>query len=350
MAKKIRVGIIFGGRSTEHEVSLRSARSVIAALDTKKYEPVLIGIDKSGKWLPIDTSTKLLANTKPTPASTKVVVPEFSNEMRKSLDVVFPVMHGSFGEDGTMQGFLKLAGVPFVGPSVLGSAVGMDKDVTKRLLRDAGIGIAPFLVYRKHERAEMSFAFAKKKLGLPMFVKPANAGSSVGVSKVKNEQDFNKAVDLAFEFDTKILIEKGIKAREIECAVLGNEFPEASVLGEVIPGEEFYSYDDKYASTSASKTQIPAELPKPLAKKIREIAVKAYKILELEGLTRVDFFVTDKGEIMINEVNTIPGFTSISMYPKMWEASGLSYSALLDKLITLAIARYNREKALRTSM
>ncbi len=350
MAKKIRVGVVFGGRSTEHEVSLRSARSIVAALDPKKYETVLVGIDKTGKWLLAEASTKLLANTKVTPASTKVSVPEFSNEMRKSLDVVFPVMHGSFGEDGTMQGLLKLAGVPFVGPSVLGSAIGMDKDVTKRLLRDAGIGIAPFLVCHKHERTEMNFAFAKKKLGLPMFVKPANAGSSVGVSKVKNEQDFEKAVDTAFLFDSKILIEKGIVGREIECAVLGNEFPEVSILGEVLPGEEFYSYDDKYASTSKSTTKIPAEIPKPLAKKIRETAVKAYKVLELEGMTRVDFFLTPKGEIMINEVNTIPGFTSISMYPKMWEATGVPFPELLDRLISLAIARYEREKALKTTM
>lgn len=348
-SKKLRVAVLFGGRSSEHEVSVRSARSVVAAMDKNKYEPVLIGIDKSGKWLPERDSVMLLASSG-APKTKEITVPELSTGMRNSIDAVFPVLHGSYGEDGTMQGFLKLAGVPFVGPSVLGSAVGMDKDVTKRLLQNAGIKVAEGVVFKKHEIGEIRFSSIKKKFGLPLFVKPANAGSSVGVSKVRNEKEFNSAIENAFKFDTKLLIEKFVPGREIECAVLGNEKPEASVLGEIIPGDDFYSYDDKYAVTSAYQSKIPAEIPKKIAEKMRQTAVKAYEVLCLEGMTRVDFFLLKDGTFLINEVNTIPGFTSISMYPKLWEATGISYPKLIDKLITLAISRFKREMALKTSV
>ena len=343
---KIRVGILFGGRSTEHEVSIRSARNVYEALDTKKCSPVLFGIDKNGTWLNANDSKKLLHTGKVSNKKANLV-PKLDP---KKIDVVFPVLHGSFGEDGTMQGFLKLIDVPFVGPSLLGSAIGMDKDVTKRILKEAGIEVSGGVVVKKHEILNVDFNKIKKQFGLPLFVKPANAGSSVGVSKVKNEKEFYSAIENALLFDTKILIEEAISGREIECAVLGNENPEASILGEVIPGEEFYSYDDKYASTSASKTQIPAEISKKISDKIRATAVIAYKALELEGMTRVDFFYANDGRILINEVNTIPGFTSISMYPKMWEASGVSFTELITKLIELAMARHNREAGLTSSL
>lgn len=346
MAKKLRVGIVFGGRSTEHEISIRSARSVLKALDTKKYTPTLIGITKEGTWLDAADSAKLLKGEK-LPKRKASLVPMLDP---KKVDVLFPVLHGANGEDGSMQGFLKLIDVPFVGPSVLGSAVGMDKDVAKRLLSGAGIGVAPGLVFKAHERAHIKFTSVKKKLGLPLFVKPANAGSSVGVSKVRTENEFADAIDAAFRFDSKLLVESAIVGREIEVAVMGNEHPVASIPGEIVPGEEFYSYDDKYAATSTSVSKIPADLPKKIMLEIQKTAVHAYEALSLEGMTCVDFFYTNDGHLLVNEVNTLPGFTSISMYPKMWEASGLAFSELLTRLIDLALARHAREKALTPTL
>ena len=345
MAKKIRVGILFGGRSTEHEVSLRSARSVLAALDRKKYVPLLLGISKTGVWLDPEMSEALLSGKKISAKGSLVTTLD-----PRTVDVVFPIVHGSFGEDGTLQGFLKMIGVPFVGPGVLGSALGMDKDFAKRVLRDAGIGIADFVVIRRHERDGVKFAAIKKKLGLPLFVKPANAGSSVGVSKVRSEKEFFAALATAFRFDSKVLVETGIDGREIEVSVMGNERPAASVPGEIVPGDEFYSYDDKYAVTSASTFAIPARLSKQEAKKIQATAIAAYAALGLEGMARVDFFLAKDGSVMVNEVNTIPGFTSISMYPKLWEASGVPFSELIDTLISLALARYAGEAALARSL
>ena len=347
MSKKIRVAILFGGRSTEHEISIRSAKSIVAAIDTKKYEPVLIGIDKKGNWLGKAESKELLEKG-------MIAAKKVTNLMPKidplSVDVVFPVLHGSFGEDGTMQGFLKLIDLPFVGPGVLGSSVGMDKDIAKRLLKEAGIAVANGFVFRKHAKNEIKFAAVKKKIGLPMFVKPANAGSSVGVAKARNEKEFHAAVEDAFKFDTKILVEQAIVGREIECAVLGNDNPVAAIPGEIIPGEEFYSYADKYASSSVSRVEIPAHIPAAVIQKVRTIAVQAYTALGLEGMTRVDFFLTKEGKLLINEVNTIPGFTSISMYPKMWEATGMPFTTLVTTLIELAIKRHKTEKALKTSI
>ncbi len=344
MAKKIKVGIMFGGRSTEHEISLRSAKSIIENIDKKKYALTYIGIDKNGAWL-TEEESKVLLETGKFPKRKKDLMPKLDPS---KLDVVFPVLHGSFGEDGTMQGFLKLIDLPFVGPSYLGSALGMDKDVTKRILKEAGIEVAEGAVFRKHEVDSIKFNSIKKKFGMPVFIKPANAGSSVGVSKARNEREFKEAVENAFKFDNKILIEKGIEGREIECAVLGNEFPKAAVLGEIVPGEEFYSYEDKYSKDSASVVKIPAEIPKSVSEKMRATAVKAYQALNLEGMTRVDFFLKKDGTFMINEVNTIPGFTSISMYPKMWEASGMSFTKLIDELLILAIDRAQKEQALLT--
>ena len=351
MSKKIRVALLYGGRSTEHEVSLRSARSIYAALDKKKYEPVLIGVDKQGKWLASEESAALLESTISAKQTKEISVPGFSQEMRQAVDVVFPVMHGSYGEDGTMQGLLKLAGVPFVGPSVLGSAVGMDKEVAKRLLRDAGIGIADFILVRKHQAADAKFVAFKRKLGVPMFVKPSNAGSSVGVSKVRNEKEFLAALHTAFKYDTKVLVEQAIEGREIECAVLGNESPQVSIPGEVTPtGHDFYSYESKYLDENGAAIEIPARLSPAIKKKIQKVALDTYQTLCLEGMSRVDVFLTKDNKVIVNEVNTIPGFTSISMYPKLWEASGLAYPKLLDMLITLAIKRYKQEAALSTSL
>lgn len=359
--KKINVAILFGGKSAEHEVSLRSAKNIIDAIDKVKYNPILIGIDKSGKWLLNDNSRFLLNSENPKliklnkSSESVALIPQsegeianFSNpKKREVIDVVFPILHGPFGEDGTVQGLLKLANVPFVGAGVLGSAVGMDKDVMKRLLRDANIPIAKFLVFKNCDT--INFEEAVSELGLPFFVKPANLGSSVGINKVKDKKDFKKAVAEAFQYDRKILIEEYIKGREIECAVLGNDNPIASVPGEVMINDEFYSYEAKYIDENGAIIKIPARLDKKTKEKIQETAIKTFKTLSCEGLGRVDLFLKENGGIIVNEINTIPGFTSISMYPKLWEASGISYKDLIDKLIQLAIERFEKERKLKTS-
>ncbi len=363
MAKKIRVGILFGGKSAEHEVSLRSAKNVADAIPKDKYDVVLIGIDKNGRWLLNEASHFLLSKAgQPMPILVKggkevALIPESGGRLSHMgvgsggaaphVDVVFPILHGPFGEDGTVQGLLKLAGIPFVGAGVLGSAVGMDKDVMKRLLRDAGIPIGKFLTFKSGEK--ISFAKVKKELGLPLFIKPANLGSSVGVSKVKNEAEFKLAIAEAFVYDNKILIEEAIKGREIECSVLGNDKPAASLPGEVILKSDFYSYDAKYIDENGAAIEIPAKLPKGTIKKIQDVAIQTFKALCCEGLGRVDMFLKDNGEVLVNEINTIPGFTSISMYPKLWEASGLSYPKLIDALIVLALERFAKEVKLKTS-
>lgn len=334
MKKKITVGILFGGKSTEHEVSLLSAKNVVEALDKNKYQAVLIKITKEGKWQ--------LEN--------KNVVRASNTEIIKTLDVVFPVLHGPLGEDGAIQGLLKIMDVPFIGPSILASALGMDKEVAKRLWRDAGIPSAKFLVFKDHEINSIQFSKVKKELGLPLFIKPANLGSSVGVSKVHNEKAFRAAINNAFKYDLKILIEECIKGREIECAVLGNEEPIASIPGEIIPQAEFYSYKAKYFDEHGAILQIPAKLSVKELKYVKQVAIKAFQTLGCEGMARVDFFLTKNGKLVINEINTIPGFTNISMYPKLWEISGIPYSKLIDILINLAISRYKKEKKLRTSV
>jgi D-alanine-D-alanine ligase len=265
----------------------------------------------------------------------------------ESVDVVFPILHGPFGEDGTMQGLLKLANIPFVGAGVLGSAVGMDKDVMKRLLRDAGLPIASFLAIKENDIP--SFEEVAEKIGLPFFVKPANLGSSVGVNKVNDEKDFENAIREAFAFDRKIIIEENIDGREIECAVLGNDDPIASIPGEIISDHDFYSYEAKYIDEHGAKIEIPAKLSDELIAKIQALAIKTFKTLDCEGMGRVDFFLKNDDEIIVNEINTIPGFTSISMYPKLWQASGISYPELIDRLIQLAFERFEKEKKLKTS-
>jgi len=324
---KKKVGILFGGKSAEHEISLLSAKNVFDAIDKEKFDPILIKIDKSGHWQMNDVF---------------------------QYDVIFPILHGPFGEDGTIQGFLKLAELPFVGPSVLGSAVGMDKDVMKRLLRDAGIPIGKYTALKSSQKTP-SFSEIAVELGSPVFIKPANMGSSVGISKVHNEVEFAVALKDAFQYDSKIVIEEFISGREIECAVLGNENPAASVPGEITPSHDFYSYDAKYIDEKGASLQIPANIDKETTKRVQDLAIKVFETLCCEGLSRVDFFLKTGGssssqpEIIVNEINTMPGFTRISMYPKMWEASGISYTDLITRLIELGISRFEKEGRLKTS-
>jgi D-alanine-D-alanine ligase len=363
--KKIRVGIIFGGKSAEHEVSLQSAKNVLAALDKEKYEAVLIGIDKSGKWYLNEDSKALLNENNPkliqlnpsdqelalVPGSDSGQLINVSDQSSLGqIDVIFPVLHGTYGEDGTVQGLLKLANIPFVGAGVLGSAVGMDKDVMKRLLKSDDIPIADFVTFGYGNREAIDYDEVTGKLGLPVFIKPANMGSSVGISKVRNREEFEAAVDNAFQYDTKIIIEENIKGREIECSVLGNAKPVASLPGEVLPQADFYSYEAKYIDEKGAVLEIPARLTELEIKRIQECAVLTYKSLCCEGMARVDLFLKDDGGIVVNEINTIPGFTRISMYPKLWEVSGLPYSKLIDRLIELAVERFEREQALKTNV
>lgn len=364
MKKRLRVAILFGGKSAEHEISLLSAKTIVEAMDRKKYQVILIGIDKKGQWYLNEASRSLLRAGGPklvqSPKAsdpvalapgkkTKQLVSLSSRRTLGPVDVVFPVLHGPFGEDGTVQGLLKLANVPFVGAGVLGSAVGMDKDVMKRLLRDAGIRTARFLVWHRSSAGAMEFEEVARQLGAPFFVKPANLGSSVGISKVKDRNQFEQALKEAFQYDPKILLEESIHGREIECSVLGNDHPIASVPGEIIPRHEFYSYEAKYLDENGAAFEIPAKLPGPMVKEIQDLALKTFKALCCEGMARVDFFLRDDREVIVNEINTIPGFTKISMYPKLWEASGISYPELIDRLIRLALERFAREKKLKTS-
>ncbi|MEA3273183.1 MAG: D-alanine--D-alanine ligase [Patescibacteria group bacterium] len=361
MKKKLNVGILFGGKSAEHEVSLQSAKNVLDAIDKKKYNPILIGIDKNGKWFLHKKANFLLNSENPkliklnkshnpvslTPQSNGRINNLSHPKKRLLLDVIFPVLHGPFGEDGTIQGLLKLANVPFVGSGVLGSAVGMDKDIMRRLLRDADLPIAKFLVFEN--KSDCNFNRITKKFNLPFFVKPANLGSSVGVNKVNDKKDFSRAINNAFRYDKKILVEEYIDGREIECSVLGNENPIASVPGEIILKDDFYSYKTKYISKTGAKLEIPAKINQQLTKKVQTLAIKTFKVLACEGLSRVDFFLKKDGKVIINEINTIPGFTSISMYPRLWKASGVSYSKLIDQLIKLAIQRFKKEQKLKHS-
>ncbi|MEP7195050.1 MAG: D-alanine--D-alanine ligase [Saprospiraceae bacterium] len=362
---KLNLGIIFGGRSTEHEISVRSARSIIASIDSNKYNLTLIGIDKSGRWFLNNYSKFLLAENDQNATPFESVETEISiakrdefigavsiqsNQQIQSLDVVFPILHGSFGEDGTIQGVLKALDLPFVGVDLLASAVGMDKDITKRILRDSGIPIADYVCLKKFDHNPDSFEMISNNLGLPLFVKPANSGSSVGVNKVSNKTEFEAALDEAFKYDYKVLVEEAIIGKELECAILGNENPIASVVGEILPKSTFYSYESKYLNTIDAELNIPAQIELQLSELIRSTAIKAFQSISAEGLSRVDFFLKKDGSIVVNEINTMPGFTNISMYPKLWEASGISYGELIDRLIQLAIDRHHRNKLLKTSI
>jgi D-alanine-D-alanine ligase len=353
--KRLRVGVLFGGRSGEHEVSLASAASVIRGLDPDKYEAVPIGITKEGHWLIGGAAQKMLPDVlkagqrvvmaaDPTDAA---LIPLDRSGGGQRIDVVFPVMHGTYGEDGTIQGLLDLAGLPFVGAGVLGSAIGMDKDVSKRLLQIAKIPVVPWITVHRSDWERDPKTIQKeveKKFKYPVFVKPAALGSSVGMTKVHSRAELAPALNLASEFAMKILVERSVNAREIEVSVLGNHDPKASVPGEIVPHREFYDYTAKYLE-EGTKLLIPANLKPSQIKKIQKYTIAAFRALELSGMARVDFFLEKKsGTLFLNEVNTIPGFTSISMYPKLWEASGIPFRELIDKLIELAI-EIHREKA-----
>lgn len=354
MHKKIRVGVVFGGKSMEHEISLLSAKNVIDALDRNKYEVLLIGIDKNGEWHLRDNNHYLADTHHPKlvqfTGSKKPISVVPMEEGKQPLDVIFPVLHGPNGEDGTIQGLLKLANIPFVGAGVLGSAIGMDKDVMKRLLRDAKVPIAKFICIHTHQLHTWSFEKVKQEFGLPFFVKPANAGSSVGITKVKEESDFAAAIQKAFQYDRKILIEEFIDGREIECSVLGNEHPIVSLPGEVITdATEFHSYEAKYVDGSGAIFKLPVELPPDTLSKVQTIALQAYQTLCCEGMARVDLFLKKNGEVIVNEINTIPGFTKLSVYPKLWEVSGIPLPELIDRLIQLALEKHEKEKRIQTT-
>ena len=376
MTKRIRLGVLFGGRSGEHEVSLTSAAAVMKALDPEKYEIVPVGITREGRWRVGPKAFGLLTeateeNLARRTASLQTVLEEGravtpsvdptgpkllplakssgAVDARPEVDVIFPVLHGTFGEDGTIQGLLELADVPYVGAGVLASAAGMDKDVMKRLFRDAGLPVVPWeLVLRTEWENDPAGVRRKieKRLRYPMFIKPANLGSSVGITKVHLREEFQAGMDLAAQFDRKILVERAVDAREIEGAVLGNDQPEASLPGEIVPVNEFYDYEAKYVK-AGSELKIPARLSPRQIKRVQELAVRAFKAIDCAGMGRVDFLLDRKsGKLFVLEINTIPGFTSISMYPKLWEASGVPYSELLDRLVELALERH-RDK-LRT--
>ncbi|MEI9814316.1 MAG: D-alanine--D-alanine ligase family protein [Acidobacteriota bacterium] len=321
---KVRVAVLCGGRSGEHEISLRSSESILKGLDPAKYDVQRIFITPEGRWEP------------------KPILPE--PNANGDIDVVFPILHGTFGEDGTVQGLLELAGLAYVGPGVLASAAAMDKDVLKRLLSERGI---PVVEYQTVLRGRYDAASLASKFPYPVFVKPANLGSSVGISKVKRPEDLAAALDHAAEFDRKIIVERGIVGREFECSVMGNDDPIAAIPCEVLPSREFYDYEDKYLLDTA-KTLLPAPLEPEQTNEIRRIAVEAYSAAGCEGMSRVDFLMeAATGKLYVNEINTIPGFTSISMFPKMWEAAGVPFGTLLDRLIELALERHRAKAATR---
>jgi D-alanine-D-alanine ligase len=385
--KKLRVGVIYGGRSGEHEVSVASAASIIKHLDRGRYEPVPIRIEKDGRWTLADKTPTAIsaadvieqarlegarsirpgreAHLVAHPGEDTVLAIERGSDSRADatgaatvtgvgLDVVFPVLHGPYGEDGTVQGLLELANVPYVGAGVLGSAVGMDKAVMKTLFAAHDLPVGPYSVVLRPEWNRSASAVISRiagELGYPVFVKPANLGSSVGISKAKSAGELERAMELALQFDRKVVIEAAIpKAREIECAVLGNDDPEASIPGEIVPSREFYDYEAKYLD-EGSKALIPAPLTASQAAEVQRLSIAAFRAVDGAGMARVDFLIAgETGEMYVNEVNTIPGFTTISMYPKMWEASGVSYTELVDRLITLALERHAEKQQLRTSI
>ena len=360
---KLRIGVVFGGRSVEHEVSLVSAASVMHALDPERYEVVPIGIAPDGRWLSSSAALRLLKEKAPIgqepellvvpdPRKQSLVELNATTHRGPALDVLFPVIHGTTGEDGILQGLFELANIPYVGAGVLGSAVGMDKAMQKDILRHAKLPVAPSLWFLASEFATAPKRWTgliERSLRYPLFVKPSNSGSSIGISKAHDRKELLESIAIASRYDRKVLVEQGVRnAREIEVSVLGNDTPEASVPGEIIPSNEFYDYDAKYVD-GKSKAVIPADLPKSVAKKLRQIAVRAFRVLDCAGMARVDFLVSRRtNRIFLNEINTIPGFTSISMYPKLWEASGLAYPRLLDKLIALAMERHEAKKGLET--
>lgn len=343
-----RVAVIFGGRSGEHEVSVMSARSVIAALDPARWESLPLAIARDGTWLtPAETQDGLARGDHAFHGGSPLLTSTAALRALASCDIAFPLVHGTFGEDGTLQGFLEMAGIPYAGAGVAASAVGMDKALMKALFREAGIPIVLYSVIRSWDYAHdhmPATSLIESHLGYPCFVKPANGGSSVGITRARSREDLPGAFAAAFVYDDKAVVEQAVTVREIECSVLGNEHPEASIPGEIIPDRDFYDYDSKYAQDSTTRLSIPANLPASVAQEVRELSLRMYQVMGCEGYARVDFFVTPDDRVIANEVNTIPGFTSISMYPKLWEASGLAYPDLLDRILDLGLARARRKE------
>jgi D-alanine-D-alanine ligase len=356
---KKKVLLIFGGRSAEHEISILSTKNVAAALDRGQFEPVLVGISKQGTWYgfkdeSIFSSLKALSDLDlPNQATPVALISsrgcptliDLKTQATVSVDIAFPVLHGTFGEDGSIQGLFKMMNLAFVGPGVFASSAGMDKEIMKRILKDAGVPTANYLLLTKAKN--LSYKDISTKLGSTFFIKPANMGSSVGVHKIKSESDFNSKIQDSFLYDHKVLAEEFIEGREIECAVLGhNNSPKASQCAEVIPTHEFYTYEAKYLDDKGAALKIPADLEQSLQSKIQKIACETFTAMGCEGLTRVDFFLQKNGNAIVNEINTIPGFTKISMYPKMWEVSGIGYKDLISKLINLGLESFEADSKL----
>jgi len=376
LAKKLRVGVIFGGRSGEHEVSLRSAGSVVQAIDTTRYEIIPIAIAKEGKWLSPPDAAVLLPAAAQAKLSNKILpstrrdvailgdpshrglitLNNNSRESSEPLDLIFPVLHGTYGEDGTIQGLLDMANVPYVGCGVLASACGMDKVAMKSLFQNAELPICKYIWFLRSEwqkDPDSILRRTKQKLGYPCFVKPANLGSSVGVSKAIDKKSLAQAINLAARFDRKIIVEENINGREIECAILGNDDPQASLPGEYVIHEEsarFLDYTEKYSSTGHVEFVVPARLSKAMTDKLRKMAIRAFKSVDGAGLARVDFFVTENNELILNELNTMPGLTDVSGYPKMWAASGLNFSQLINRLVELAFERHQDKMQNQTTL
>lgn len=349
MASKKKVAILYGGRSVEHAVSVNSARNIFEYIDKKKFEPVPIGITKSGEWFFTAGVSKEIENGSPLGLVLNPSRPSFTklnDGSRMEVDIVFPVLHGTDGEDGSVQGLLKAMALPMVGTGVLGSALSMNKIVAKRLLREAGLPVTDFLTFRYDEKDKISYIAISRKLGVPFMVKSASLGSSVGVTKVKTRKDFKAAVEEAFRYDDEMLAEEYITGREIECALLGNAPAEASYPGEIVISKsyEFYTFDAKYVDPDAVRIDVPAKLTKAVAEKIRKVSRKAFETLHCEDFSRIDLFLDKKGNVYINEINTIPGFTNSSMYPMMWKERGIGFTDLISRLLNLAQERYDRSK------
>lgn len=349
MSKKKKVAILFGGRSVEHGVSVNSARNIFDHIDKDRFEPLPIGITKSGQWFLTNGVSKDIAQGKALGLILDAQSPGFtlvSSGDRIKADIIFPVLHGTDGEDGSIQGLIKAMDIPMVGTGVLGSALSMNKIVAKRLLKDAGLPVTNFVAFHYTERDKIDFQSIQKTLGLPFMVKAASLGSSVGVNKVNNEADFNKAVDEAFRYDDSLLMEEFVTGREIECAILGNHPPDASYPGEIVINSkyDFYTFDAKYVDPEAVRIDVPAKMDMPTAEKVRDICLKAYKALYCEDFSRVDLFLTADGRIYINEINSIPGFTNSSMFPMMWKERGIGFPELISRLLDLAQQRYDWSK------
>ncbi len=353
MAKKIKVALIFGGKSVEHEISIRSAKNVAAQIDQDKFEVIMLGISKKGVWHLNDSVDSDMEQGSPVAITLNAEAPtliNLKNNQALAIDVAFPILHGTDGEDGAIQGLFKALNVPVVGSGVLGSAVSMDKVISKRILRESGVPVANYLSFSKSEKDAIRYSWVVAKLGLPFMIKSASLGSSVGVSKVKNETDFAKAIEEGFKYDSTIIMEQFIKGRELECAVIGNATPKAAIPCEVVlvKDYDFYTYTAKYLDDDAVRIDLPAKIEEKYMEKIRLTSIEAYKALRCEDFARVDLFLTQEGRVYINEINTIPGFTSVSMFPMMWQHMGMSYTELITELITQCLDRNAAQKSLET--